>query len=116
MGLICLMSRDMLSFLPYLEWRVWHVSVITRHDYLQAYLFQIDLANSPFCPLCKSVPMTGEHLSDCPALLHVLSQDNFGVLPLAKATSTLYWTARCLLSKRMFGGHNLERQLVYINL
>ncbi|GFY25489.1 uncharacterized protein TNCV_2486091 [Trichonephila clavipes] len=43
--------------------------------------------------------MTGEHLSDCPALLHVLSQDNCGVLRPARATSALYWTARRLCPK-----------------
>ncbi|GFX63929.1 hypothetical protein TNCV_41051 [Trichonephila clavipes] len=74
------MAKDVLSFLPYLGWRMWHVSIITGHDYLQAHLFKIDLADSPLCPLCKSGPMTGEHLSVCPALLHVLSQDNCGVL------------------------------------
>ncbi|GFS77462.1 zinc finger protein 596 [Trichonephila clavipes] len=61
----------------------------------------IGLADSPLCPLCKSVPMTGEHLSDCSALLHVLSQDNCGVLLPARATSALYWTARRLMSERM---------------
>ncbi|GFW78018.1 hypothetical protein TNCV_134881 [Trichonephila clavipes] len=39
--------------------------IITGHDYLQAHLFKIGLADSPLCPLCKSVPKTGEHLSDC---------------------------------------------------
>ncbi|GFU46659.1 gag-Pol polyprotein [Trichonephila clavipes] len=53
--------------------------VITGHDYLQAHLFKIGLADSPLYLLCKSRPMTGEHLTDCPALLHVLSQDNCGV-------------------------------------
>ncbi|GFT81168.1 putative non-ltr rnase hi domain of reverse transcriptase [Trichonephila clavipes] len=47
--------------------------IITGHDYLQAHLFKIGLADSPLCSHCNSVPMTGEHLSDCPALLHVLS-------------------------------------------
>ncbi|GFX62156.1 hypothetical protein TNCV_2228821 [Trichonephila clavipes] len=49
--------------------------VIAGHDDLQAYLFKIDLADSALRYLCKSLPMTGEHLSDCPALLNVLSQD-----------------------------------------
>ncbi|GFS85035.1 hypothetical protein TNCV_1306371 [Trichonephila clavipes] len=66
---------------------------------LQAHLFKIGLAVSPLCALCISVPMTGEHLSDCPALLQVLSQDNLGVFP-ARATSALYWTARCLMSEK----------------
>ncbi|GFV37086.1 hypothetical protein TNCV_791731 [Trichonephila clavipes] len=26
LGLVCLMAKDVLSFLPYLWWRVWHVS------------------------------------------------------------------------------------------
>ncbi|GFU69932.1 hypothetical protein TNCV_3348571 [Trichonephila clavipes] len=46
--------------------------VITGHDYLQAHLFKIGLTDSPLCPLCKSVPMTGEHLSDCHALARQL--------------------------------------------
>ncbi|GFU50844.1 uncharacterized protein LOC103524116 [Trichonephila clavipes] len=33
--------------------------VITGHDYLQAHLFKIGLADSLFCPLCKSGPMIG---------------------------------------------------------
>ncbi|GFW79392.1 transposable element Tcb2 transposase [Trichonephila clavipes] len=61
--------------------------VITGHDYLQAHLFKIGLADSPLCPLFKSVPMTVEHLFDYPSLLHVLSQDNYGVLPPTTATS-----------------------------
>ncbi|GFS89350.1 putative gag-pol polyprotein [Trichonephila clavipes] len=77
--------------------------IITGHDYLQAHLFKIGLADSPLCPLCKSVSMTGEHLSACPALLHVLSQDNCGVLP-ARAASALYWTARRLMSERTLAG------------
>ncbi|GFT17677.1 hypothetical protein TNCV_2587821 [Trichonephila clavipes] len=70
--------------------------VITEHDFLQARLFKIGLAGSPLYPLCKSVPM----LSDCPALLHVLSQDNCGVLLPVRATSALYWTAIRLMSER----------------
>ncbi|GFV85054.1 putative rna-directed dna polymerase from transposon bs [Trichonephila clavipes] len=78
--------------------------IITGHDYLQAHLFKIGLADSPLCTLCKSVPMAGEHLSTCPALLHVLSQDNCGVLIPARATSALYWTARRLMSERTLAG------------
>ncbi|GFV48821.1 hypothetical protein TNCV_1723381 [Trichonephila clavipes] len=48
--------------------------------------------------------MTGKHLSDCPALLHVLSQDNCEVLLPARATSALYWTARRLMSERTSAG------------
>ncbi|GFT63249.1 hypothetical protein TNCV_4747281 [Trichonephila clavipes] len=61
--------------------------VVTGHDYQLVHLFKIGLANSPLCTICKSLPMTGEHLSDCLALLHVLSQDNFGVLLAARVTS-----------------------------
>ncbi|GFV20990.1 uncharacterized protein TNCV_2280341 [Trichonephila clavipes] len=43
--------------------------------------------------------MTREHLSDCSALLHVLSQENCGVLLPARATSALYWTAKRLMSE-----------------
>ncbi|GFW99270.1 hypothetical protein TNCV_3980951 [Trichonephila clavipes] len=98
------MAKDMLSFLPYP--RVEGVAcfrVITEHDFKQAHLFKTGLAGSPLCPLCKSRQMTGEHLSDCPALPHVLSQDNSGVFP-ARATSTLYWTTRCLMSEGTLAG------------
>ncbi|GFX78627.1 putative non-ltr rnase hi domain of reverse transcriptase [Trichonephila clavipes] len=78
-----------LSSLPRVE-SVACFRIITGHDYLQAHLFKIGLADSPFCPLCKSVSMTGEHLSDCPSLLHVLSQDNCGGLLPARATSAFY--------------------------
>ncbi|GFS99031.1 hypothetical protein TNCV_1890411 [Trichonephila clavipes] len=44
--------------------------IISRHDYLQAHLLKIGLADSAVCPLCKSRPVTGEHLSDCPTPLH----------------------------------------------
>ncbi|GFT57842.1 hypothetical protein TNCV_4865701 [Trichonephila clavipes] len=91
--------RAQLSTLPTVE-GVACFRVITGHDYLQAYLFNISLADSLICPLCKSVPMTGDHLSDCPSVLHFLSQDNCGVLPPSRATSALYWTARRLMSER----------------
>ncbi|GFT34620.1 hypothetical protein TNCV_4125611 [Trichonephila clavipes] len=94
--LVCSMVKHVLSFLPYLE-GVACFRVITEHDDLQAHLFKIGLAHSPLCPLCKSGTMTGEHLSDCPALLHVFSQDNCGVFLSARATSVFYWTARCLM-------------------
>ncbi|GFW07082.1 transposable element Tcb2 transposase [Trichonephila clavipes] len=77
---------------------------ITGHDYVQAHLFKIGRADSPLCPLCKSNPMTEEHLSDCLALLHVLSQDNCEVFLSARATSALYWTARCRMSERTMAG------------
>ncbi|GFV25127.1 hypothetical protein TNCV_591931 [Trichonephila clavipes] len=48
--------------------------------------------------------MTGEHLSDCPALLHVRSQDNCEVLLPGGAASALYWTARHLMSERTLAG------------
>ncbi|GFW90885.1 ATP-dependent RNA helicase A protein [Trichonephila clavipes] len=97
-----------LSALPRVE-GVACFRIITRHDYLQAHLFKIGLSDSPLCPLCKSVPMTGEHLSDCPTLLHVLLQDNCGVLLPDIATSALYWTARRLMSKRTLAGENLNK-------
>ncbi|GFX94112.1 integrase catalytic domain-containing protein [Trichonephila clavipes] len=78
--------------------------IITGHDYLQTHLFKIGLSDSLLYPHCKSVPMTGEHLSDCSALLHVLSQDNCGVLLPARVTSALYWTARRLMSERTLAG------------
>ncbi|GFW17793.1 uncharacterized protein TNCV_1133931 [Trichonephila clavipes] len=52
--------------------------------------------------------MTEEHLSAYTALLHVLSQDNCGVLLPARATSALYWTARRLMSERTLEGTVLE--------
>ncbi|GFW07635.1 unconventional myosin-Vb [Trichonephila clavipes] len=78
--------------------------IITGHDYLQAHLFMIGLADSSLCPLCKSVPMTGEHLSNYPAVLHILLKDNCGVLLPARATSALYWTERRLMSERTLAG------------
>ncbi|GFV54159.1 gag-Pol polyprotein [Trichonephila clavipes] len=95
--------RAQLSALPRVE-GVAYFRIVTGHDYLQVHLFKIGLADSPLCPLCKSMPMTGEHLSDCPSLLHVLSQDNCGILLPARATSALYWTARRLMSERMLVG------------
>ncbi|GFS84232.1 hypothetical protein TNCV_2365651 [Trichonephila clavipes] len=95
--------RAQLSALPRVE-RVACFRIITGHDYLQTHPFKIGLADSPLCPLCNSVPMTGEHLSACPALLHVLSQDNCEVLLPARATSALYWTARRLMSERTLAG------------
>ncbi|GFW76488.1 uncharacterized protein TNCV_1582671 [Trichonephila clavipes] len=61
--------------------------------------------------------MTGEHLSDCPAPLHVLSQDKCGVLFPARGTSALYWTARRLKSERTLAGVKgfLEEGSHYIN-
>ncbi|GFW29126.1 hypothetical protein TNCV_2838661 [Trichonephila clavipes] len=85
-------------------WGVACFRVTATHDYLQVHLFKIGLAYSLLCPLCKSVPMTGEHLSDCSTELHVLSQNNCGVLPPAGATSALYWTARHLMSERTLAG------------
>ncbi|GFS95086.1 hypothetical protein TNCV_2704491 [Trichonephila clavipes] len=64
--------------------------VISGHDYLHAHLLKIDLADSPLCPLCKSVPMTGEHLSDYHTPLYVFSQDNSGALPPVSTISDLY--------------------------
>ncbi|GFW17516.1 hypothetical protein TNCV_2650741 [Trichonephila clavipes] len=64
--------RAQLSALSRVE-GVAYFRIITGHDYLQAHLFKISLADSPLCSLCNSVPMTGKHLSACPALLHVLS-------------------------------------------
>ncbi|GFU65103.1 putative gag-pol polyprotein [Trichonephila clavipes] len=78
--------------------------IISGHDYLQAHLFEIGLADSLLCPLCKSVSMTGKHLSACPALLHVLSQDNLGVILPARLISALYRTARCLMSEKTLAG------------
>ncbi|GFV64173.1 hypothetical protein TNCV_3206811 [Trichonephila clavipes] len=78
--------------------------IITENDYLQVHLIKVGLADSPLYHLYKSGPITGEHLSDCPALLHVLSRDNCGVLLLARVISSLYWTARRLISEKMLAG------------
>ncbi|GFV12587.1 uncharacterized protein LOC103524116 [Trichonephila clavipes] len=78
--------------------------VITGHDYLQAHLFKIGQDDSPLCLLYKSMPMTREHLFDCPSLLHVLMEDNCGVLPPVSVTSALYWTTRRLMSKKTLAG------------
>ncbi|GFX35471.1 hypothetical protein TNCV_102781 [Trichonephila clavipes] len=67
-------------------------SSVSEHDYLQAHLFKIGLIDNPLCPLCNSVPKTGEHLFGCPSLLHVRSQDNYRVHPPTNATFVLYGT------------------------
>ncbi|GFV10488.1 hypothetical protein TNCV_1951371 [Trichonephila clavipes] len=85
--------------------------IITGHDYLQTHLLKIGLADSPLCPLCNSVPITREHLSAWPVLLHVLSQDNCGVLLPARATSALYWTARRLMFERTLAGVRVKNTL-----
>ncbi|GFW43682.1 hypothetical protein TNCV_4770311 [Trichonephila clavipes] len=110
LGLVCSMAKDVLSFLPYLGWRAWQVSESSQDM----------ITCKPIClrlawlihrsALCNSVPMTGEHLSACRALLHVLSQDNCGVLP-ARATSALYWTARRLLCPRTLAGVTLKKSM-----
>ncbi|GFW38801.1 hypothetical protein TNCV_3881681 [Trichonephila clavipes] len=92
--------RAQLSVLPWVV-GVECFGVITGHDYLETHLFKIDMADSLLCPLCSSVPMTGEHLFGCLSLLHVHSQDNCGVLSPTCATSVLYWTARHFVSKRL---------------
>ncbi|GFX92877.1 hypothetical protein TNCV_4014861 [Trichonephila clavipes] len=56
---------------------------------MHVHLFKIGLADSPLCPLCKSGPMTEVHLSDCPTLLYVISQDHCGVLVPVRVTSAL---------------------------
>ncbi|GFT29178.1 UDP-glucose:glycoprotein glucosyltransferase 1 [Trichonephila clavipes] len=98
--------RTQLSALPRVK-GVACFRIITGHDCLQVHLFKIGLADSPLCPFCKSMPMTGEHLSDCPVLL-VLSQDNCGVLLPARATSALYWTTRRLMSERMLANNKIR--------
>ncbi|GFU25121.1 uncharacterized protein LOC103524116 [Trichonephila clavipes] len=60
--------RAQLSTLPRVEGGACF-RVITGYDYLQALLCKISLADSPLGPLCKSVPITGEHLSGYAALL-----------------------------------------------
>ncbi|GFU95502.1 hypothetical protein TNCV_2729561 [Trichonephila clavipes] len=97
--------RAQLSALPKVEGMACF-RVITRHDYLQAHLLKIGLADSPLCPLCNFGPMTGEHLSYCPALLHVLSQDNCGALLTVRAKSILYSTARRFMSEKALAGVN----------
>lgn len=59
----------------------------TGHDYLQAHLHRIGLANSDQCPLCAAARMDGEHLYTCPAL-NENEED-----PLIQR-SKLYWSAR----------------------
>ncbi|GFY25107.1 hypothetical protein TNCV_2692981 [Trichonephila clavipes] len=92
------------------SWRVWHVSE-SSPDMITC---------KPICLrlVSRGLPETEKHgkgsmrlkslgtsdLSDCPALLHVLSQDNCGVLLSARAASALYWTARRLMSERMLAG------------
>ncbi|GFW64040.1 hypothetical protein TNCV_707451 [Trichonephila clavipes] len=86
LGLVYSMARRaQLSVLPRVEGGVC-VGVNTGHNYLQLHLFKIGSADSPPCPPCNSMPMTGEHLFGCLSL-HVRSQDNYGVLPPTNATS-----------------------------
>ncbi|GFX55570.1 hypothetical protein TNCV_268581 [Trichonephila clavipes] len=90
--------------------------VVTGHDHVQARLFKSSLGDSPLFPLCKSWPMTREHLPDCPALLHVLLQDNCGVILPDRATSALYWTARRPMSERTLEGpqHDISYKLLVL--
>ncbi|GFY13243.1 hypothetical protein TNCV_2335071 [Trichonephila clavipes] len=84
------MAKDVLNFLPYLGWRVGHVSRV----YLQAHLFKIGLDDSPLCPLYKSVPMTwGINPTD--PLYFMFSR---------KATVEFSLTARRLMSERTLAG------------
>ena len=73
----------------------------TGHDYLQAHLCRVGLADSPECVLCTSAPMLEEHLLDCPALHDVISSDSFVTLPPSGAISHLYWTARRRMLERV---------------
>ncbi|GFW59346.1 uncharacterized protein LOC103524116 [Trichonephila clavipes] len=60
LDLVCSMAKDVFSFLPYLGWRVWHVSESSLNLITcKPICFKIGLADSPLCPLCKSGPMTG---------------------------------------------------------
>ncbi|GFX04936.1 hypothetical protein TNCV_2249191 [Trichonephila clavipes] len=93
-GHVYSMARDALNSVLPREERVTYFRVITEHHYFQAHLFKICLADSLLRPLCNPVPMTGEHLIGCPFLLHVRSQDNYGVLPHTSVTYVLYRTAR----------------------
>ncbi|GFW89247.1 hypothetical protein TNCV_4934151 [Trichonephila clavipes] len=93
--------RAQLSILPRME-GVACFGVITGYDYLQAFVLKMGLADPPLCPLCKFMTMTGEHLFDCPNLLYVLSQGKCGLIPPACATSAFNWTARRLMSERIY--------------
>ncbi|GFV70477.1 hypothetical protein TNCV_2868231 [Trichonephila clavipes] len=101
--LLDVQRRARLSALPRVD-GVACFRIITGLDYLQAHLLKIGLADSPLCPLCKPVPMSGAHLFDCPALIHVFSQDNCEVLLPTRVTSALYWTARRPMSDRTLAG------------
>ncbi|GFS89214.1 hypothetical protein TNCV_1259491 [Trichonephila clavipes] len=97
------------SVLPRVE-GIWHVSESSPVMIIcKPICLRLALADSLFCPLFKSGLMAGKHLSDCPALLHVLSQDNYSVLLPARAPSALYWTARRLMSERTFAGVNFKK-------
>ncbi|XP_054724258.1 uncharacterized protein LOC129234288 [Uloborus diversus] len=78
---------------------------ITGHDYLQAHLHKINLADSPLCVLCEGTsPMTGEHLYRCSSLHDIHNCDDFRTLTPFEATSLLYWTARRLMFERTMVG------------
>lgn len=102
----CLLNdqlRSSLSLLP----RAWGVAcfrTINGHDYLQAHLYKINLADSPNCVLCGTSQMTGEHLFCCPSLSDTRSSDDFRALSPSGAISTLYWTARRLMSEMTKAG------------
>ncbi|XP_054711176.1 uncharacterized protein LOC129220773 [Uloborus diversus] len=103
----CLLAdeqRTRLSFLP----RALGVASfrnITGHDYLQAHLYKINLADSPLCVLCEGTStMTAEHLYRCSSLHDIHNCDDFQALTPFEATSLLYWTARRLMFKRTMVG------------
>ncbi|XP_054712968.1 uncharacterized protein LOC129222479 [Uloborus diversus] len=75
---------------------------ITGHDYLQAHLYKINLADSPLCE--GSSPMTAEHLYRCSSLHDIHNCDDFQALTPFEATSLLYWTARRLMFERTMVG------------
>ncbi|GFV94316.1 hypothetical protein TNCV_2267701 [Trichonephila clavipes] len=90
LGLVCSMATPVLSFLSYLGRRVWHVSesspymITCKPTRLRLAML---IQRSAFC---NFRPMIGQHSSDYPVILHVLSQHNCEVLFLARATSALY--------------------------
>jgi hypothetical protein len=57
--------------------------LLTGHDYLQAHLHRIGIADSKICPLCSTARMDGDHLHNCQALSY----------PMEDITNR-YWEAR----------------------
>ncbi|XP_054711442.1 uncharacterized protein LOC129221031 [Uloborus diversus] len=97
-------QRTRLSLLPR-ALGVASFRTIIGHDYLQAHLYKINLADSPFCVLCEGTsPMTAKYPYRCSSLHDIHNCDDFQALTPFEDTSLLYWTARRLMIERTMVG------------